>query len=196
MAITPSESVQPRDDRDAITRSFYNELRSVAEGLMRSERRGHTLQPTAVVNEACLRIIKHGLPAMPREQQLAIGARVLEQVLIDYSRKHKAAKRGGAALNLDVADAIAAEHEAVVDFERVHSSIEKLRRLHERQAEVVTLRVFGGLTMEQIAAVIGLSKRSIENDWAIARAWLSRELAVPITSGVQGDRAADGGSSP
>lgn len=188
MSSTPSEVVQPRDDRDAITRSFYDELRSVAEVMMRSERRGHTLQPTAVVNEACLRMMKRGLPALPKEQQLAIAARVLGQVLIDHARKHNAAKRGEGALGLDVADAIAAERETIVDFERVHAAIEKLRRLHERQAEVVTLRVMGGLGMEQIATVVGVSKRSIESDWAIARAWLSREL------GKSGDqRGADDG---
>lgn len=191
MAITPSDSVQPRHDREAITRSFYEELRSVAAGLMRSERRGHTLQPTAVVNEACLRIMKYGLPALPKEQQLAIGARVLEQVLIDYARKHNAAKRGETALSLDVSDAIAAERETIVDFECVHMAIEKLRRLHERQAEVISLRVFGGLTMEQVATVVGLSKRSVENDWAIARAWLSRELAAPIAGGIQDKRAVE-----
>lgn len=193
MAITPPDSVQPREERDAITRSFYEELRSVAEGMMRSERRGHTLQPTAVVNEAWLRIRKRGLPALPKEQQLAIGARVLGQVLIDHARKHNAAKRGEAALTLDVADAVAADRETIVDFERVHTAIEKLRSLHERQAEVVTLRVFGGLNMEQIATVVGCSKRSVEGDWAVARAWLSRELAACNGGAARQVREADGG---
>lgn len=165
-------------DPQAITASFYTELRSAAAHLLSAERSGHTLQPTALVNEACLRIIRHGLPAIPREQQLAMAARVLRQVLIDHARGRDTLKRQRQSIGLDIADTLAISQGTIIDFDHVHAAIEKLTRLNERQAEIVTLRVFGGLTMEQVATVQARSKRAVEGDWAIARAWLRRELAA------------------
>ena len=152
----------------------------VAARIFASERTGHTMQPTAVVNEACMRIMAHGLPDVPREERLALAGRVLRQVLIDHARARDAEKRGGGAVCLTLDRDVLAEHETIVDLESVHDALERLRRLSERQAEVVTLRIFGGLTMEQIATVRGVSKRTAEGDWAVARAWLRRELAPDL----------------
>lgn len=187
---------------DVMTGRFYAELRGIAQRIFASERASHTLQPTAVVNEACLRLMKDGeirLPEAPREQQLAIAARVLKQVLIDHARSRDAQKRGGPApgtpgtpeipgnpasrdsrLRLDLERDILAEHATQVDFDGIHRALERLRQLNERQAEVVTLRMFAGLTMEHIATVLGVSKRSAESDWTVARAWLRRELATTL----------------
>lgn len=164
---------------EAITRTFYAELRSIAERMLLSERAGHTLQPTAVVNEACVRLLKHGLPPVSREQRLAIAARVLRQVLVDHGRARGALKRGGDPIKVGLEDAFVSEEPTVVDFERLHTALERLRRLHERQADVLLLRIFGGLTMDQIATVLELSKRTVEGDWAVARAWMRRELSPP-----------------
>lgn len=163
---------------DAVTETMYAELRAAAAAMMRSERTGHTLQPTAVANEACLRIARQGLPELPREQRLALAARVLEQVLIDHARKHSAAKRGGSVLRLELSENLLAEEPASVDFEALRRALAKLRALHARQAEVATLRVLADMTVPQIAGLLGVSSRTVEGDWAVARAWMRRELAA------------------
>lgn len=163
-----------------LTDTLYAELRAVAGAMMRHERTGHTLQPTAITNEACLRLARRGLPPLPREQQLALAARVLEQVLIDHARKQKAEKRGGKALRVHLEGLNppdAAPEPPTADYTAVHAALAELRALHPRQAETVTLRVMGGLTMPQISALLGVSTRTAESDWAVARAWLRRALA-------------------
>lgn len=168
-----------------MTEGFYAEMRAIAQRLFASEEKGHTLQPTAVVNEACLRLLSHSrLPDIPEPQRLALAARVLKQVLIDHHRRRSADKRGAGVLRieldpevLDGAPQTGSSTRDAFDFEAVHVALERLRGLHERQAEVVTLRVFGGLTMEAVAAALSISKRSAEADWTVARAWLRRELA-------------------
>lgn len=160
----------------AVTENLYEELRVIAERLFVSERAGHTLQPTAVVNEACMRILAGGLPDVPREQRLAIAGRVLKQVLIDHARARGADKRGGGALRLDLDRDILDQTTTLVEFDSIHRALERLRKLSERQAEVVSLRIFSGMTMEQVATVLGVSKRAAEGDWTVARAWLRREL--------------------
>lgn len=180
----PTDNTAPQADAGALlTRRFYDDLRDIAGRVFAQERSDHTLQPTALVNEACLRIMGTGLPDLPREQQLAMAGRVLKQVLIDHARARGAAKRAGGSANgagirLDLAGDLLAPTQAIVDFELVQRALERLNALNERQAEVVTLRVFSGLTMEQAAAVLGVSKRTAEADWAVARAWLRRELAA------------------
>jgi RNA polymerase sigma factor (TIGR02999 family) len=176
-----------RSARADVTEHFYAELRRIAERIFASERGNHTLQPTAVVNEACLRLMSGGLPAIPREEQLAIAGRVLKQVLVDHARSRSALKRGGGAggvgvgngqaVRLDLEDDVLADSPTQIDFDAVHRAIDRLRALSDRQAEVVTLRMFGGLSMDQVATVLGVSKRSAEGDWTVARAWLRRELA-------------------
>lgn len=174
-------------DRDGgidspLTQRFYDDLRGIAAKFFAAEQTGHTLQPTAMVNEACLRIINHGLPDVPRDQQLAIAARILKQVLVDHARKRNADKRGGAARNegsfrLDLDRDMLQDERTVVDFDAVHRALDKLRTLNESQAELVTLRMFSGMSMDQAASVLGVPKRTAEREWTVARAWLRRELA-------------------
>ncbi len=178
---TPS---QPTPEPNPLTDTFYSELHSIAQRLFSAERRGHTLQPTAVVNEACMRLMSCGLPDIPREQQLALAGRALKQVLIDHARAHNADKRGGGEavrLELDhnVFGDAASGPATLIDFDAIRRALERLRTLSERQAEVVNLRIFSGMTMDQIAAMLGVSKRAAEADWTVARAWLRRELAEP-----------------
>lgn len=152
-------------------------MHEIAQRIFASERSGHTLQPTAVVNEACLRLMTTSrLPDLSRTDRLALAGRVLRQVLIDHARSRSAEKRGGGAVRLELSDDLSAPTGSVVEFMVVHDALERLRGLHERRAEVVTLRVFGGLTMAQIATTLGVSKRTVEDDWSVARAWLRREL--------------------
>jgi RNA polymerase sigma factor (TIGR02999 family) len=174
-ALGPTSDSTP-DRLSALTDTMYAQIRTIAERIFTSERAGHTLQPTAVVNEACLRLMSRGLPELPRDQQLALAARVLKQVLIDHARAHRADKRGGGAVCLQVTDDVVDPASTAVEFESIHSALERLRALSERQAEVVTLRIFAGMEMQQIADVLGVSKRSAEGDWTVARVWLRREL--------------------
>jgi RNA polymerase sigma factor (TIGR02999 family) len=160
----------------ALTARFYTELREIALRLFAAERKDHTLQPTAVVNEACLRMLTSSpLPDVPRAERLALAARVLKQVLIDHARARGALKRA-APLRVELDPELASEDRTFVDFDVIHRALERLGALHARQAEVVSLRVFGGLAMGEIAAVLGTSTRTVEADWTVARAWLRREL--------------------
>jgi RNA polymerase sigma factor (TIGR02999 family) len=175
MTTTPPE--EPAGEV-ALTRRFYDELHDIARRLFARERGDHTLQPTALVNEACVRLLSSSrLPDLPREQRLALAARVLKQVLIDHARARGAEKRGAGQVRLELEPELCSATVTSVDIEPIHAAIERLSALHARQAEVVTLRLFGGLSMEQVAAALGASKRTVEADWTVARAWLRRELA-------------------
>lgn len=171
----------PSGASPVVTETLYAELRDAAERMFARERRNHTLQPTALVNEACMRLISGGLEGIPHTQRIAIASRVLKQVLIDHARAHNADKRGGGALRLEFESDIAADltdhTPAPIEFERVRAALDRLRTLSERQADVVTLRILGGMTMDQIASSVGVSKRTAEADWTVARAWLRRELS-------------------
>jgi RNA polymerase sigma factor (TIGR02999 family) len=124
--------------------------------------------------------MSRGLPEVPRDQQLALAARVLNQVLIDHARSRNAEKRGGGALRLELDPDVLAPSTTQLEFEPIHRALERLRQLSARQAEVVTLRIFAGMEMQQIADVLGVSKRSAEGDWTVARAWLRRELGPAL----------------
>ena len=174
---SPTGSADPLSDR------FYAEMRAIAERLFASEARGHTLQPTAVVNEACLRLLSTSrLPDLPEPDRLALAARVLRQVLVDHHRKRSAEKRGADSMRIELGPDVLSTTETDVDFEAVHAALERLRALHRRQAEVVALRVFGGLSMDAVAAALAIARRTAEADWTVARAWLRRELS-PGASG-------------
>jgi RNA polymerase sigma factor (TIGR02999 family) len=176
-----------------LTERFYAELRDIAHRAFADERRGHTLQPTAAVNEACLRLMSTSpLPDLPRTEQLALAARVLSQVLVDHQRRRGASKRGGALVRLDLDDVAGDASEAAVDLDAVQQALARLRELHPRQAEVVTLRVFGGMQMDEIARTLGAGKRTVEGDWTVARAWLRRALSQD--GGRDGGQ--DGGRDP
>jgi len=172
---------EPRAGAAALTERFYEELRALAARAFASERTGHTLQPTAVVHEACLRLLSSSpLPAASRSEHLALAARVLRQVLVDHHRARSAEKRGGASSRVELDPELSATPAETVDVAAIHAALARLAVLNARQAEVVTLRWFGGLTMEQVAATVGVSKRTAEDDWAVARAWLRRELTGTV----------------
>jgi RNA polymerase sigma-70 factor, ECF subfamily len=167
----------PRPGEAALTEGFYRELHDLAVRAFASEKGGHTLQPTAVVHEACLRMLSSSpLPDVARSERLALAARVMRQVLVDHHRARSAEKRGGGALRLELDPELAEGTGATADFGALHAALERLRALHARQAEVVTLKVFGGLTMEEVALSLAVSKRTVEDDWSVARAWLRRAL--------------------
>lgn len=172
------------DDRalEQLTPLVYSELRKVAAGHLRRERQEHTLQPTALVNEAFLKFSSGGSPAIDwqdRNHFFAIAARLMRQILIQHARAHRAGRRGGGApvLSLDDAGpvAVAAGGQANNLLE-IDNALDKLEAFDGRKARVMELRYFGGLTVPEIAAVLGVSVPTAERDHRAALAWLRREL--------------------
>ena len=158
----------------------YAELHRRAAAAMRREDDGHTLQATALVHEAYMRLVdQRGADWQNRSQFYGIAAQMMRRVLIDHAREHLAAKRGGGAkrVTLSGVDAVADSDEAV-EVLALHDALEKLATLDERQAKVVELRYFGGLSVEEAAEALDISPATVKREWATARAWLKRELAA------------------
>ncbi|MEE8296465.1 MAG: sigma-70 family RNA polymerase sigma factor [Hyphomicrobium sp.] len=157
----------------------YEELRGMAHHYLKRERSNHTLQPTALVHEAYLRMVDGTkVNWQGRTHFFAVGAQVMRRVLIDYARERGAAKRGGDLQRVTFSDATPAGRELnLEELLTLDTALQKLAKLDPRQAKIVELRFFAGLTVEEIAGQIGVSKRTVEGDWTHARAWLSRELS-------------------
>ena len=162
---------------DELFTRVHQELRRLAAGYMRHERREHTLQPTALVHEAYLRLVDQR-DASPenRAHFFGIAAGVMRRILIDHARARNAEKRGGDHLKVDL-DEAAAEmshpSESLIELDR---ALERLAAIDPRRARVVELRFFGGLTVEEIADLMAVGARTVDRDWRVARAWLRREL--------------------
>jgi RNA polymerase sigma factor (TIGR02999 family) len=165
--------------------AVYQELRRVAAKYLRNERPNHTLQPTALVNEACVKLL--GAPAREwnnKEHFFAVAARAMRQVLVDHARERRAEKRGGALTKMQLDDFLPAGNQQSpgVDADRldeilfVNSAMDRLAEEHPRQSQVVELRFFGGLTAEEASRILGVDMRTVHRDWQFARAWLYREL--------------------
>lgn len=168
-------------DHDALDELFplvFDQLRQLAAASFRRQPRGHTLQPTALVHEAYLRLVDtEGLRWNDRVHFLAIAARAMHQALVDYARYRGAQKRGAGWRRVTLGGGLAggAEHRGV-DVLSLEEALSELGRLHERQARVVELRFFGGLTFAEAAVVLGVSAKTVEGDWYGARAWLRSKL--------------------
>jgi RNA polymerase sigma factor (TIGR02999 family) len=174
----------------------YEELRTLAQRHLRKERSSHTLQRTALVHEAFLRVVdQKQVDWESRAQFFGIASQMMRRILVDHARRRSAAKRGGGqAPHLDVEAVFGAEddaatrapsdgpttpaEEAEVDFEAVHDALERLEALDPQQGKLVELRFFGGLSIREAAEVIGVSPATAKREWAIARAWLQRALTT------------------
>jgi RNA polymerase sigma-70 factor, ECF subfamily len=157
---------------------IYDELRRVASGLMRRERPDHTLSPTAVVHEAVIRLQGGSVIAKASDRGFlfASAARAMREVLIDHARRRATDRRGGGRRRVPLDAVVDYFHEQGVDLVAVHEALDRLAELDGRQAQVVTLRYFGGLTVPEVAEALGVSVGTVERDWRIARAWLSNQL--------------------
>jgi len=159
---------------------IYGELRRVARRYLGRERRNHTLQPTALVNEAWLRLQnEHGAQWQGRTHGLALAAQAMRRLLVDYGRHQKRQKRGGGAQNLVLDDLLEAASTGAVPIEdllTLEAALTRLEVVDPRGAQVVALRFFSGLSSPEVAEQLGVSLRTVENDWTHARAWLRREL--------------------
>jgi RNA polymerase sigma factor (TIGR02999 family) len=161
--------------------TMYGELRRVARRYLGRERKNHTLQPTALVHEAWLRLQnERGGPWQGRTHGLALGAQAMRRLLVDHGRHQKRQKRGGGARPVALDDLLKAAKTQEVPVEDLLSLEDALRRLEEidaRAAQVITLRFFSGMSSPEVAEHLGVSVRTVEGDWTHARAWLRRALA-------------------
>ena len=155
---------------------MYAELRRLAASYMRRERKDHTLQPTALINEAYLRLAKEDLEWKNREHFIGVAANVMRRVLVDYARAHNAAIRGGGQRRVELDEGLALSEERSKEVLSLDEALGRLARMSPRQARIVELRYFGGLTVEEVGALLSIAPRSVKRDWSLARIWLHNEL--------------------
>jgi RNA polymerase sigma factor (TIGR02999 family) len=156
----------------------YTELRAMAGGLFRGQRSDHTLQPTALVHEAYVRLVNRTAPQWEdRRHFCAVAATAMRQILADHARRKRAEKRGGGRARVTLDAAVTPPAESTMDLVALDDALTRLADVDNRKHRVVELRFFGGLTVEDVAAVLEVSKTTIESEWRAARAWLKAELS-------------------
>ena len=174
------ERAQSGDDAavELLLPVLYSELRALAGSFLNEERPGHTLQPTALVHEVYLRLIKQPEGGWAdRTHFVALAATAMRRILTDHARGRRAAKRGGNWHRVTLDQAVAPFQDAEIDAIDLDAALTKLSAFDERKCRVVELRFFGGLTNEEVAKVLGVSRKTIVDDWTVARLWLRRELS-------------------
>ena len=161
----------------------YSELRRLAGNYLRRERQNHTLQPTALVNEAYLKLVdQKNMRWQNRAQFFGVAAQLMRRILVDHARQHQAAKRGGSdqqRLSITSAGQLGGRKfttEPAIDLLALHHALEELSTFDPQQARIVELKFFGGLSIEETAEVLGVGHATVERDWKVARAWLRRKL--------------------
>ena len=163
---------------DELTRLCYEELRRIARQHMRREQPGHSLQASALVNEAFLRLTDwENVEWQNRAHFFAMAARVMRNVLVDFARKRERAKRGADPLMVSLAAAAHVTHERGADLIALDEALDALAALSPRQSKVIELKFFGGLTNEEAAEVLKVAPDTVRRDWRLAQAWLYRELS-------------------
>lgn len=154
----------------------YAELHRLAKAYMRRERAGHTLQATALINEAYLRLVKDDVDWNSRAHFIGVAAHVMRRVLVDYARARNAEQRGGGLRQVEMQEELAISPEQLDQVAELDEALKKLEKENPRQARVVELRYFGGLSVEEIGTLLQIAPRSVKRDWALARIYLFREL--------------------
>ena len=163
---------------DALLPLVYKELRRLAHWQLRNERPDHTLHSAALVHEAYLRLVGLNPPQWEsRTHFFAIAAQLMRQILVDYARRHRAAKRGGSVCKLTVEEAAMSSRVKDVDVVALDDALQALARIDERQSRVVELRFFGGLSLGEISEALEIGPATVQRDWTAARAWLHREIS-------------------
>lgn len=163
----------------------YSELHRLAKTYMRRERPDHTLQATALINEAYLRLVGEDVDWNSRAHFIGLAAHVMRRVLVDYARTRNAEQRGGGLQRVEMQDDLAVSPEQLDQVEALDEALKRLEQENPRQARVVELRYFGGLSVEQIGGLLQIAPRSVKRDWALARIWLFRELRP---GGLEGEK--------
>jgi RNA polymerase sigma factor (TIGR02999 family) len=167
---------------DRLTPLVYEELRQHAARYLRRERPGHTMQTTALINEAYLRLIDaKEVRWQGRGHFFAIAANLMRRILVDHARQRNAAKRGGSPIHVTLDRIVARVKQPEVDVLAIDEALTKLAAIDRQQAHIVELRFFSGLSVEETAAALGISPRTVKRDWSVARAWLRREIGEQAT---------------
>jgi RNA polymerase sigma factor (TIGR02999 family) len=162
---------------DQLLPLVYSELHRLAKGYMSRERRDHTLQPTALINQAYLRIAQQeNVEWQNHAHFIGFAANVMRRVLVDHARERNAAMRGGKQIRVDLDEGLAVSKERSAEILLLEDALTRLEQLNPRQAKVVEMRYFGGLSVEEVASVLGIASRSVKRDWALARMWLFEEI--------------------
>lgn len=162
----------------ALIDAVYDDLRRRAGAMMQREKAGHTLQATALVHETYMRLIRQEhVDWKGRAHFLAMASTLMRRILVDHARKRNAARRGGGMPKLSLDEGLGLTTTNDTDVLELNEALETLGALDARQADIVVMRFFGGLSSRECAAVLGVSTRTVEGDWAVARAWLRRALA-------------------
>ncbi len=175
--LAETQDRQPAEIAAELLPIVYDEMRGLAGKYLRSERKDHTLQPTALVHEAFLRLVDQSrVDWKGRTHFYAVGAQAMRRVLIDYARARRREKRGGDAKRVVLEEGVFPISLGDVDAIDLNDTLDLLASLDEQQAQIVELRFFAGLTVEEVADVLGVSKRKIESDWTHAKAWLRSKL--------------------
>ena len=166
-----------REAFDALFAAMYAELYQLAQGQRHRWDGDHTLNPTSLVHEAYLKLVdQNSVEWNDRNHFLAVAARVVRHILINYAERKRAAKRGGGQEGVPVEDANPLTEEAAEEVLALHEALERLETVNERQAKVVEARFFGGFTLEETGALLDISAATVKRDWLMASAWLHREI--------------------
>jgi RNA polymerase sigma factor (TIGR02999 family) len=164
---------------EALTPLVYAELRRLAASYLRSEAPGHTLQPTALVHEAFLRLVGRNAPdCQNRSQFYGVAAHLMRQILIDHARGRQAMKRGGPVAHYSLEEDLVVSPERDTDLVALDEALERLAAVDPRKSQVVELRFFGGLSVEETAEVLKVSEKTVRREWQFAKAWLLHELSA------------------
>ena len=163
--------------REALMPLVYNELRKLAASHLRRERSDHTLQPTALVHEVYLRLAdQKNVQWQDKTHFFGVAAQLMRRILVDHARSHTADKRGSGLPKVSLNEAIAMSRERPAELLALDESLTQLASTDPQQSRIVELRVFGGLTIEQTAEILGISPATVKRDWTLAKAWLLREI--------------------
>jgi RNA polymerase sigma-70 factor, ECF subfamily len=154
----------------------YNELHRLARSYMQRERSDHTLQPTALINEAYLRLARDTVDWQSRSHFIGVAANVMRRLLVDHARAHNAERRAGGLQRVDLEDHFVVSGERSEEVLALHEALTNLEAVDPRKAKVMELRYFGGFSIEEIADILKLSPRSVKREWALARIWLLRQM--------------------
>ena len=165
--------------REELIPLVYQELRVLASSYLRRERSEHTLQPTALVHEAYLRLVdQQNVNWENRHHFFGAAAQAMRRILVDHARGRLTEKRGGAFTKVPLTEAVLMSQQQPAQLLAVHESLGRLAAIDPQQGRVVELRIFGGLAVEEISAILGISSATVKRDWALAKAWLARELGA------------------
>lgn len=167
-----------KDASDRLMQAVYQDLRKKAAAFLRRERRGHTLQPTALVHETYLRMVdQKRVVWQNRAHFLGVAAEMMRRILVNHARSHKAAKRGGGGTRVTLDEALASSRPRDLDLIALDDALSELAALDPRQSRVVELRAFGGLSVEETAEAMDISPVTVTRCWSFSRAWLARRIA-------------------